>query len=496
MVVLKKIIPLIFLIISIFLISQKVNAIQYISDCANLTIPEETYLLTQDIITNSSPCINVQASNIIFDCQNHRIESGGEIAIKIPDKTLITVKNCYLKNWYYGIYSSHSNNILVDNISLENVTVGLYFYNINESSIKNVRGYNLSTSINFVMGTKNSLENITFKKAYYGFTSYRSSYLTIKNVYLEDVCEGISIRGSLSYYSTNFLIENAYINEVYRGIEFEYTNNFTVKNTYIVKPKYLTHCGEQYYISGIYTYTETKNGIFKNITVESSSQYGFYIYGANYNLTFDGVISKYNYYGMYTEYGVNLTINNSKIIYNVNYGLNLYRHASFYIYNNLFNQTTNLLFTPHSYPQFYYFNTTKKLATNIVGGKWIGGNYWGTPSGAGYSDTCPDVNEDEFCDEPYTIYSNTIIVKDYLPYSTKAVAPPPPPQPPPPPPPIPPGVCRPCDYSRLNPRSLVEYFWIGVCLLLNLILCNAIFFALFMILLIFLYLFKEIRKKY
>ncbi|MFH7835232.1 MAG: NosD domain-containing protein [Candidatus Aenigmatarchaeota archaeon] len=134
--------------------------------------------------------------------------------------------------------------------------------------------------------------------------------------------------------------------------------------------------------------------------------------------------------------------------------------------------------------------------------RYVGGNYWGRPDGTGYSDVCEDSNEDGFCDLPYDLSINQPCTvcsdyTDFLPLKSYIYAPPTPPPPPPPPPPaIPPGVCRPCDYSRLNPSSLVEYFWIGVCLLLNLILCNTIFFALFIILLIFLYLFKEIRKKF
>jgi hypothetical protein len=59
--------------------------------------------------------------------------------------------------------------------------------------------------------------------------------------------------------------------------------------------------------------------------------------------------------------------------------------------------------------------------TNIVGGPYIGGNYWGSPDGTGYSDTCVDANNDGICDNPYTLATDNI---DYLPLA-KYVGPPP-----------------------------------------------------------------------
>ena len=37
-----------------------------------------------------------------------------------------------------------------------------------------------------------------------------------------------------------------------------------------------------------------------------------------------------------------------------------------------------------------YFNVTPYSGTNILGGPWIGGNYWTNSSGTGFSDTCTD----------------------------------------------------------------------------------------------------------
>ena len=49
------------------------------------------------------------------------------------------------------------------------------------------------------------------------------------------------------------------------------------------------------------------------------------------------------------------------------------------------------------------WNTAKTTGTNIIGGSWIGGNYWANPSGTGFSQTCSDGDSDGICDTAYTV---------------------------------------------------------------------------------------------
>jgi PGF-pre-PGF domain-containing protein len=74
-------------------------------------------------------------------------------------------------------------------------------------------------------------------------------------------------------------------------------------------------------------------------------------------------------------------------------------------------------------------NTKVTESTNIIGGPFIGGNYWGSPSGDGYSDTCADVDGDGFGDVPYTVsgatdqYPLTTPVADFTVDRTSGTAP-------------------------------------------------------------------------
>jgi PGF-pre-PGF domain-containing protein len=79
------------------------------------------------------------------------------------------------------------------------------------------------------------------------------------------------------------------------------------------------------------------------------------------------------------------------------------------IYNNFFNSTLNYNQTGST---GNFFNTTKTLGTNIVGGDYIGGNYWGFLNGTGFSETCTDSDNDDICDVAYNLSDGSY---DYLP---------------------------------------------------------------------------------
>jgi PKD repeat protein len=60
------------------------------------------------------------------------------------------------------------------------------------------------------------------------------------------------------------------------------------------------------------------------------------------------------------------------------------------------------------------YNITKTAGTNIVGGHYIGGNYWAKPDGTGFSQTAIDKNRDGISDSAYTSITNSIY-SDLLP---------------------------------------------------------------------------------
>ncbi|WP_449405441.1 PKD domain-containing protein [Methanosarcina lacustris] len=79
------------------------------------------------------------------------------------------------------------------------------------------------------------------------------------------------------------------------------------------------------------------------------------------------------------------------------------------IYNNYFNNTEISVKTGSGNT----YNTTKTAGTNIIGGSYIGGNYWGKPNGKGFSDTAVDKDGDGISDSTYTLPGSSYV--DYLP---------------------------------------------------------------------------------
>ncbi|MGD0535475.1 MAG: PKD domain-containing protein, partial [Methanoregula sp.] len=101
------------------------------------------------------------------------------------------------------------------------------------------------------------------------------------------------------------------------------------------------------------------------------------------------------------------TIRNSIFLGN-SWGIyNLYPNSNTY-YNNIFRNGVNVV-----QPDGNIWNTTKTAGPNIIGGPYIGGNYWSDYTGV-------DLNGDGFGDQPYT--SGMTTSADYLPLINYSVS--------------------------------------------------------------------------
>ncbi|WP_440947765.1 NosD domain-containing protein [Methanosarcina sp. T3] len=79
------------------------------------------------------------------------------------------------------------------------------------------------------------------------------------------------------------------------------------------------------------------------------------------------------------------------------------------IYNNYFSNVNNTLIYSEANNTW---NTSKTSGESIVGGPYLGGNYWANPSGTGFSENCTDADRDGIADSSYEIVNGTF---DYLP---------------------------------------------------------------------------------
>lgn len=116
---------------------------------------------------------------------------------------------------------------------------------------------------------------------------------------------------------------------------------------------------------------------------------------------------------IYLEEGMYLTITGNTITGSTNTnitGITLDDTDSCYIYNNFINTSKHVSFLGTIGPNDW--NTTKTAGTSIVGGPYLGGNYWAYPNGTGFSETCTDTDGDGICDDYYNLTNDNI---DWLP---------------------------------------------------------------------------------
>ncbi|VVB73247.1 Periplasmic copper-binding protein (NosD) [uncultured archaeon] len=203
---------------------------------------------------------------------------------------------------------------------------------------------------------------------------------------------------------------------------------------------------------GIYL-SASYNNTISNITADSNNGYsnwdggaGYGIYlSASYNNTISNVTADSNNggngrptggpggsgYGIYLSSSYNNTISNVTADSNnggsgngngSGYGIYLTSSPDNFIYNNFLNDTIPV--QTDGSPNFW--NTTLTLGTNIIGGAWIGGNFYAQPDGSGFSENCTtngSAGSNRICAAPYDILGDGSNI-DYLPLTKPLPAPP------------------------------------------------------------------------
>jgi parallel beta-helix repeat protein len=233
--------------------------------------------------------------------------------------TVNGLKVYYLKNESNKIYNSTTlpQAGFFACINCTNITLEGFGFNANSHGILL---YNTKDSSISVFSAYNALSGVAI---------YNSTNITIINSTLisngyEDQSDVLNWGTGIYFGKTNSSkIINCEItdNEI-RGITFDYSHNNSINNSKV------RNNGDSTYAIGLYFYEADNNVVFSNnITGTGTRQkYGFYTYDSNNNT----------------------------------------------IYNNYFNNTINA----NDYNGNNKWNITKTLGTNIIGGPFLGGNYW------------------------------------------------------------------------------------------------------------------------
>ena len=372
--------------------------------CGTLSTANILYELNQSV-SSAATCFTIQAGNVTIDCKgytiNHSQSSAGYGVYSTGvNYDNITIKNCNItqasaQNGAYGIYIRYA-----DNARIINNTI--------------TTGFGTTTVSDYGIYLKDNADN----------SIITNNTITTKG---DDGNYGIFIRDSSNNNITNNIINTSETDNQNHGISLygDSDSNRITGNTITIsnEPSDSSNYGIYLYEQGPTLQPDSNIIESNNITTYGINSYGIYIRGDSSpspiigNNISGNIITTYftNSYGMYLYYTNNSIITNNTIKTNNTgaYGFYLPSSGNNLIYNNLINTTAlSAFFAGTIYHNSW--NTTKQAGTNIVGGSNIGGNFYATPEGYGYSQLCGDGDEDDICDSPLTLEANNLNI-DYHP---------------------------------------------------------------------------------
>jgi len=350
----------------------------------------------------------VSSSNNNVLTNNTASDNNDGICIWFSSNNNLT-NNTASNNTVYGIYlSSSSDNNLTNNTANSNI-YGIYLYSSNITTITNNTANSNWYGISLSSSSDNTLTNNTANSNGYGiYVDSSSSNNTLRdNTAGNNTVNGISLESS----SNNRLMNNTAWNNTNNGIYLLSSSNNTLDNNTANSNNYgiylfssgnnnlTNNTAYNNTYNGIYLYSLSNNNTLENNTAYNNT-YGIYLYSSSsnndltnntgYNNTYSGIYlsssSNNNTLinntawnnggsGIYLKSSSNNTLMNNTASNN-NYGIGLSSSSNNLIYNNYFNNTNNAWDNGNN-----TWNTTKTLGTNIIGGPYLGGNYWSDYNG-------------------------------------------------------------------------------------------------------------------
>ena len=204
----------------------------------------------------------------------------------------------------------------------------------------------------------------------------------------------------LHAFSTNNTLSGNNASSNYDGIQLMVSSNNTLSG----------NNANSNIMYGIYLYSSSNNNTLNGNNASSNNQYGIWLDHSSNN-TLIGNNATSNSYGIgLVSSSNNNTLSGNHASLNSYYGIDLsYSTINNKIFNNFFNNSNNFRIRD---TLSNIWNSTRTSGINIIGGSYLGGNFWANPGGTGFSQTCADANGDGICDSAYVLDANNI---DYLP---------------------------------------------------------------------------------
>jgi len=233
-----------------------------------LQVTEDTTL--SENLTGYNACITVAADNVTIDCAGHYLLRGGidwDYGIFLNETSGVTVKNCVIEDYKYGIYLDNaSNSYLVNNTVLNGSNYSIYLMESTGNNLSdNILGNTVKDGIRLYKSDNNAVSgNIATNNQDYGIYLYRSSgNVVFDNLASENTNYGIYVSTSSD---GNNLSNNTVSENSDPGIYVRHSTGNTLTGNSITN-----NTGH-----GIYFF-EANGNTFNGNTVVNNSGFGVYI---------------------------------------------------------------------------------------------------------------------------------------------------------------------------------------------------------------------------
>lgn len=353
------------------------------------------------------------------------------------------ISNNKVSNNYYGISiasvccAPNANKLVNNNVSDDNYGITIDYSNGN-SLINNTANFNHNYGIFIVSSSGNILTNNNVNSNNYGIFLLISSDNILTNniakdnnffdIYTEtnygSECNNVILDNTgsgnrpIKYFNSQTVLQNDIVSElILCNADYSDINNVTIdgsttkqNNGLLLVRTHYTNIKNMVSTNNLGNYIHNSgNNIIENSTI-ISNRYGINLQYSASNTLKNNIINSNDAYGIVlSSSNYNILANNS--LNSNGFGIYLeYPSNGNMIYNNIFNNTDNTRIFNNNNDNFW--NGTIQLNTNIIGGPYLGGNFWAQPDGNGYSQKCTDMDNDGICDLRYVINDQNI---DFLP---------------------------------------------------------------------------------
>jgi len=393
---------LISLFLLLFLSSFSFAGTTHITDCQELPVADQIYILDNNISVNGS-CFNITGTNITLQCGGYVIQGNNSgNGINYINKTRLYVMDCTFEYFDIGAYVQSSNISHFQDSVFRYNNIGIFENKSKINTYLRVSSHhNDADGINIYNGYDDIMTQSAFNSngdhgAYFNNVTYSEfSYSDFTGNY-----DGMAI---ISCNHNDFINDTFYYNDNDGFIssaetDDDFINCSFVGNAWTGLEITGGTSGHINTINNAYIYNNSYNGIYQdgyalilNSQISLNDFNGIENVGLNVNIT-NCSINDNGEYGIYAFNGIGIVKDNF-IGNNIAGGLyidTIFKQGS--VYNNKFNNSVNFKDTQSELPScsqnLHLYTSLTCNTSNIIGGICMGGNAYYNPTGAGkgYSD--------------------------------------------------------------------------------------------------------------